>query len=58
MENHEVSKIIGMGDIYIITNLGYHMVLKDVRQLLNLRLNLISIGKLDNEGYVTHLGDG
>lgn len=58
MESHGVSKIIGMGDICIITNLGYKMVLKDVRHVPNLRLNLISIGKLDDEGYVTHHGDG
>lgn len=58
MENHGLSKIIGMGDIFIITNLDYKMILKDIRHILDLRLNLISTRKLDDEGYVTHLGDG
>ncbi|URD72826.1 Retrotransposon protein [Musa troglodytarum] len=51
MGNHGTADIIGMGDIHIKTNLGCKLVLKDVRHVVDLRLNLISVGRLDDEDY-------
>jgi len=58
MGNHVVSKIIGMYDIYITTNLCCKLILKDVKHIVDLRLNLISTGMCDDERYVTHLHNG
>ncbi|URD81740.1 hypothetical protein MUK42_22233 [Musa troglodytarum] len=51
MGNHSTVDIISMGDIHIKTNLGCKLVLKDVRHVVDLRLNLISVGRLDDEDY-------
>ena len=51
MSNYSKANIIGMGDIYIKTNLGYKLVLKDMRHMVDLRLNLISVRRLDDEDY-------
>ncbi|URE07161.1 Retrotransposon protein [Musa troglodytarum] len=51
MGNHDIANIIGMSDIHIKTNLGCKLVLKDVRHVVDLRLNLISVGRLDDEDY-------
>ncbi|URE11220.1 hypothetical protein MUK42_06440 [Musa troglodytarum] len=51
MDNHGTTDIMGMGDIHIKTNLGCKLVLKDVRHVVDLRLNLLSVGKLDDEDY-------
>lgn len=51
MDNYGTTDIISMGDIYIKTNFGYKLVLKYVRHVVDLRLNLISIGRLDDEDF-------
>ncbi|KAJ8466528.1 hypothetical protein OPV22_029080 [Ensete ventricosum] len=51
MGNYDTANIIGMGDIHIKTNLGCKLVLKDVRHVVDLRLNLISVGRLDDEDF-------
>ena len=51
IDNYDTVDIIGMGDIHLKTNLGYKLVLKDMRHVVDLRLNLISIGRLDDEDY-------
>ena len=56
--NEGLSMIIGMGDICLETNLGCKLLLKDVRHVPDIRLNLISTGKLDDEGYDNKFGDG
>lgn len=48
MGNDDASKIIGIGDIYIEINLGSMLLLKDVRHVPDIRLNLISTGMLDD----------
>ena len=58
MGNTSSSKIIGIGNIHVKTNIGCTMVLKDVRHVPDLRLNLISGTALDRQGYVSHFGDG
>ncbi|URD96234.1 Retrotransposon protein [Musa troglodytarum] len=55
MGNHDTADIIGMGDIHIKTNLGCKLVLKDMRHMVDLRLNLISVGRLDDEDYDSRL---
>ena len=51
MGNDHVSKIVGMGEICLETNTNCRLVLKDVRHVPDMRLNLISTGVLDDEGY-------
>ena len=58
MGNESYSKILGIGDICLRTNLGYQLMLKDVRHIPDIRLNLISIGTLDRQGYYHHIGEG
>jgi len=58
MGNQLSSKIIGIGDITMTTSTGCKLVLKDVRHVRDMRLNLISAGKLDDTGLVNHFGGG
>lgn len=58
MENDGLSKIVGMGSVCLETNTGCKLLLKDVRHVPDIRLNLISTGKLDDEGYSNHFGEG
>ncbi|KAJ8498998.1 hypothetical protein OPV22_009550 [Ensete ventricosum] len=51
MGNYGTTDIIGMRDIHIKTNLGCKLVLKDVRHVVDLRLNLIFVGRLDDEDF-------
>ena len=57
MGNNGVSKIVGIGDICFETNIGNKLVLKDVRHVPDIRLNLISTGKLDDEEFSNSLGE-
>ncbi|KAI5335776.1 hypothetical protein L3X38_025910 [Prunus dulcis] len=58
MGNDKLSKIVGRGDISLETNTSCHLVLKDVRHVLDMSLNLISIGLLDDEGYTNVFAEG
>ncbi|CAN0846213.1 Retrovirus-related Pol polyprotein from transposon TNT 1-94 [Linum grandiflorum] len=58
MGNDGASKIVGMGDIHLETNTGCKLVLKEVRHVPDMRLNLISTGKLDDDGYTSYFGEG
>ena len=58
MGNEDVSKIVGMGDIFLETNIGCKLLLRDVWHVPDIRLNLISAGKLDDEGYNNNFSDG
>ncbi|CAH9120743.1 unnamed protein product [Cuscuta epithymum] len=51
MGNDGVSKVIGMGDVCLQTSNGTQLILKDVRHAPDIRLNLISVGRLDNDGF-------
>ena len=51
MGNYDMTSIISMSDIYIKTNLDYKLVLTDVRHVINLRLNLILVGRLDDKDF-------
>ena len=50
--------IVGRGDIDIKTSSGSLWTLHNVRHILALKRNLISIGQLDDEGHYTTFGDG
>ena len=57
MRNNGVSKIVGNGDIFLKTSIGNKLVLKDVRHVPDIRLNLISTGKLDGEGFTNSFSE-
>ena len=56
MRNEAKCEIVGIGDVKLETSIGCKLVLKDVRHILEMRFSLISVGKLDDEGYHSHLG--
>jgi len=58
MENHVSRKIVGIGNIVLLTNTKNKLVLKEVRHVPEMRLNLISTGKLDDVGFISHFGTG
>ncbi|CAH9093721.1 unnamed protein product [Cuscuta epithymum] len=58
MGNQDRSKIVGIGDIVLTTSTGCKLVLKDVRHVPAMRLNLISAGKLDDAGLMNYFGEG
>jgi hypothetical protein len=58
MGNEAKCEIVGMGDIQLETSIGCKLLLKDVRYVPEMRFSLISIGKLDDEGYHNYLGGG
>ncbi|CAL9011600.1 unnamed protein product [Prunus brigantina] len=58
MGNDKLSKIVGRRDISLETNTSCHLVLKDMRHVPDMRLNLISTGLLDDEGYTNVFVEG
>lgn len=49
---------MGIGDVQLETNTRCTLVLKKVRHVPDIRLNLITIRKLDDEGHFNYFGDG
>ena len=58
MRNSSHSKIIGMSDVCVETNMKCKLTLKDVRHVLYLCLNLMSGFALDKQGYESHFSKG
>lgn len=58
MGNHVTSKIVGIGEVTLVTDNGSKLMLKEVRHVPDMRLNLISTGKLDDIGMINQFGDG
>ena len=58
MCNSSHSKIVGIGDVCIKTNVGSTMMLKDVRYVPDLRMNVFFTLVMDQAGYYNHLGNG
>ena len=56
--NKSVSHIAGSDNIFIQTSMGCTLTLKDMRHILDLRLNLISIHMLDKDGYNHSINSG
>lgn len=58
MGNSETSRIVGIGDFWLQTNAGSRLLLKNVRHVPDIQLNLISVGMLHDDGYTSHFFDG
>ena len=58
MGNKARCKVIGIGTVCLKTNTGCKLVLKNVRHIPDIRLNLISTPVLDKEGYINNFRDG
>ena len=58
MGNSSYSKIVGIGDVCIETNVGSTMMLKDVRHVQDLRMNVFSTLAIDQAGYCNYLANG
>ncbi|CAO2825029.1 unnamed protein product [Amaranthus hypochondriacus] len=58
MGNDESSRVVGKDTIYLESSTGCKLVLRNVRHVPDIRLNLISISRLDEEGYFSHFNDG
>ena len=57
MGNSGVSKIVGIWDICLETSIGNKLVRKDVIHVPDIRLNLISTSRLDDEGFTNSFGE-
>ena len=58
LADDEILKIVGKGDVQLNIANGIVWKLKNVRHIPVLKRNLISIGQLDDEGYVTTFVNG
>lgn len=58
MGNETVSRVAGVGTICLETSIGTKLVLNNVKHAPDVRLHLISVGVLDDEGYVSTNGAG
>ena len=56
MGNNCVSNIVGIADVFLETSIENKPVLKDVRHVPDICLNLISTGRLDDEGLTNSFG--
>lgn len=58
MGNDGVSKVVGIGDVCLQTNMGVQLLLRGVKHAPDVRFNLISVQMLDDGGYDNHFGSG
>jgi GAG-pre-integrase domain/Zinc knuckle len=58
MRDNGVCKISDIGNVNVETSLGCKLTLKNVRHVPDMRLHLISIGALDDDGYQSHFFGG
>ena len=58
MGNDGLAHVVGIGDICLETSNGAQLKLRDVRHVPDIRLNLLSTGKLDDEGYCSTFNQG
>ena len=58
MGNKGACRIVGIGDVCLETSTGCNLVLRDVQHVPKVRLNLISAGRLDDEGYTDSIRNG
>ena len=55
--NNHFCKIVGVGDVQIRTKDGQDILLKQVRHIPEMCMNLISVGRLDDDGFFTTFGN-
>ena len=58
MRNSDSSTIVGKGTVCIERSTGYKLIFEDFRHVRDIRLNLMSVGKLDDIGLGSHFGEG
>ena len=58
MGNEGACRIVSIGDVCLTTSTGCKLMLKDVLHVPKVRLNLISAGRLDDEGYTDSIQNG
>ena len=58
MGNETVSRVVSTGTICLETSFGTKLVLNNVKHAPDVHLHLISVGVLDDEGYVSTNIDG
>ncbi|KAJ0017731.1 hypothetical protein Pint_10869 [Pistacia integerrima] len=58
MDNDGLAKVNGIGDLCLEMDDGSSLLLKDVKHILDICLNLISTSRLDDEGYCNTFSDG
>ncbi|GKV50247.1 hypothetical protein SLEP1_g56959 [Rubroshorea leprosula] len=58
MGNRFEAKIVGVGDVWLETNIGSKLHLKNVRHVLEIRLSMMSMGMLDDDGYLNYFANG
>ena len=58
MDNSSYSKIVEIGNVCIETNVGSTMMLKDMRHVPDLRMNVFFTLAMDQAGYCNYLGNG
>ena len=51
MGNYGLSKVVGVGDVCLKFDTGMELVLRNVKHVPDMRLNVISTGLLDDDGY-------
>ena len=51
MGNDGACRIVGIREVWLLTSRGCRMILKEACHVPDIQLNLISIGRLDDEGY-------
>ena len=56
--NRDTSIIVGKGTVCIETSIGCKLTLENVRHVPDIRLNLLSVGKLDDIGLGSYFGEG
>ena len=58
MRGSSYSKIVGIGDVCVETNVCSTIRLKDMRHVPDLRMNMFSTLAMDQAGYCNYLGNG
>ena len=56
MSNNGVSKVVNLGNVY--THYGMKLLLKYVKYVPDIQLNIISTSKLDDKGYYGSFDNG
>ena len=58
MGNEGACRIVGLGNLCLVTSTSCRLVLKAVQHVLDAQLNLISTGRLEDEGYMGSIQNG
>ena len=53
-----MTKVVGIWNVILVSNTGCEFILRNVRHVPDIRLNIISTSKLDDEGYASYFGEG